>query len=226
MIKNWKLTCNLASPLCGNPPILDSILIYEMSLRLGAKHSKKLTRATKLKDIDDIPIPVAKKALSGIDVYRISNPILGVCYAEWSDHQAKRFDSCLISLFLNPEYRKSLLTASGPYKMRYVPVRVRLIKKISWFIRGDRKEINKIIKKIPSLGKYRHYGYGLINSWEWEEQENDYSIFAENKGQKILMKTVPTGKHLEGVKGFSKTFGGAFPPYWHPETFMEIAIPC
>lgn len=185
MIKNWKVTAHLLSPLCGDAPFIDSLLEYELSMRLGMKHARKLTRNVSLSEIKRPPIPLAQRTICGHDVYCCSDPILGEVKAEWSDHQSKRFDTDLSALMLHPLHRKKLLTSSGPYKSRFVPLRIRLIDKICWFVRGDRKEINKLLKKIPSLGHLRNVGYGIIGGWEYEEQEEDNSIFAMHQGKKF-----------------------------------------
>lgn len=227
MIKNLKVTCNLASPLCGEAPKIDSLLAYELSLRLGMKHARKLTRNVPLSEIDDVPIPLAKRTIGDYEVYCCSDPILGEVKAEWSDHQSKRLDPTLLAILIHPSQRKKLLTSSGPYKSSFVPLRCRLVDKVCWFVRGDRKEINKLLKKIIVIGHLRNIGYGRIASWEYEEVENNYSMFAENNGRSVLMKTVPIDvAKKEKCYGYRHSFGGAFPPYWHPETFMEIAIPC
>ena len=225
MIKNWKITCNLASPLCGDAPNIDALLEYELSLRLGMKFARKLTRNVPLSEIEQVPIPLAKRTIYGHDIYCCSNPIYGEVLAEWSDKQAKRFDTNMVALILHSSQHKKLLTSSGPYKSRFAPLRIRLIEKICWFVRGDRKEINKLLKKIIALGHCRNIGYGLIEGWEYEEQDEDYSIFAEHQGKKIIMKTL-TFEAGKTMYGFRHSYGGAFPPYWHPETFREIAIPC
>lgn len=226
MIKNWKVTCWLASPLAGEPPKIDAILEWELAHRLGMKHARKLTRNVPLSEIERPPIPLAQRTIAGRDVYCSSDPILSPTLAEWNDYQNKRIDTNLIALMLRPEERKSLLVASGPYKMRHVPIRVRLVERVVWFVRGDRKEINKLLKSVHSLGKGRNIGYGIVHRWEFDETEEDFSIVADCRGKPVLMKTVPTGPHLENYTGYRRSFGGAFPPYWHPETYGEIAIPC
>jgi hypothetical protein len=225
MIKNWKVTCNLVSPLCGEPPRIDSLLEYELSLRLGMKRARKMTRDIPLSQIEKPPIPLVKRTICGHDVYCSSEPIIGNVFSEWSDKQAKRFDTSTVALMLHESQRKKLLTSSGPFKARFVPLRIRLIDKIVWFVRGDKKEINKLLKKIVALGHCRNIGYGIIGSWEYEEMEEDYSIFANHKGKNVLMKILQI-EAAKGTTGYRHSYGGAFPPYWHPETFMEIAIPC
>lgn len=226
MINNWKATAYLSTPLAFDPPALDALLEWELARRLGMKHHNKLTRNVPLSEIERVPIPLAQRTINGRDVYCCSDPIIPAPRAEWSDHQSKRIDTDLVALMLAPSDRKSLLVASGPYKMRYVPVRVRLIDCVVWFFRGDRKEVNKLLKSVIGLGKHRNIGYGLIERWEYEETPEDYSIFAPCRGKPVLMKTIPAGAQLENVTGYRKSFGGAFPPYWHPETYMEIAVTC
>lgn len=226
MINNWKITAYLKSPLAENPPMFDSILEWELARRLGMKHSNKLTRNIPLDKIQRPPIPLVQRTIEGKDVYACSDPILPVPFSEWNDYQSKRFDSDIIALLVKDSERKSVLTSSGQYKNRFVPIRIRLVSCIVWFVRGDKKEINKLLKSVIALGKYRNIGYGLIDHWEYEKTENDNSIFVLYKNKKVLMKTIPSGSFLKNYTGYKKSFGGGHPPYWHPDTYMEIAIPC
>lgn len=227
-IKNWLVICELISPLCGEPPFIDSLLEYELSMRLGMKHARKLTKNIPLSQIERPPIPLARRTICGNDVYCSSNPIIGNVFAEYTERQSKRFDTDLVSGMLDKKTRsKKLLTASGPYKSRYVPLRIRVIDNIRWFVRGDRKQINKLLKKIVALGHGRGYGYGQIAGWSFVEYEKDNSIFAEHKGKNVLMKTLRIEATTAARStGYRRSFGGAYPPYWHPETFCEVGIPC
>lgn len=226
-IKNWLVTCELISPLCGDPPKICSLMEYELAMRMGMKHSRKLTRNTPLSEVDRPPIPVARRTFGDIDIYCTSDPIIGNVFSDHTEKQSKRFDTDMCALMLNEKSRKKLLTSSGPYKSRFVPLRVRVIDTISWFVRGDKKGINKLLKKVVALGRDRSYGYGQIGDWKYEEQENDNSIFALHQGKNVLMKTMPIATVQDaGATGYKHSFGGAFPPYWHPETFMEVGIPC
>lgn len=225
-LKNWRIKCNLISPLCGDAPRIDAIMEYELSLKMGMKHARKLTRNTPLSEIERPPIPVCRRTINGFDMYCASDPIIGNVRAEYTERQSKRFDSDMIAPMLDPKNLKNLNTSSGPYKSRYVPLRVRNIDCITWIVRGDRQRIAHLLKGIYGLGSERSYGYGAVHSWEYEEIEEDLSIFArDEEGKKILMKTVPA-ECANGCHGFRRSYGGAFPPYWHPDTFMEVAIPC
>lgn len=227
MLKNWKVSAWLASPLAGDAPALDAILAWELAKRMGMKHHNKTTRATPIDEILDVPIPLAKRDISGDVVYCCSNPIVPEPTApEWVERTTKRFDTSEIALLLDPSQRKNLLTASGPYKSRYAPVRVRLVPRVCWFVRGDRKEMNKLLKSVYAIGSHRNIGYGLVWKWEYEEVEADYSIYAMCRGKPVLMKTIPLGDGVENVCGYRRGYGAYRPPYWHPERQREVAIPC
>jgi len=226
MIGNWKATAWLSSPLAGEPPYFDAILEGEMAFRLGAKHQKKLTRDTSLSEITRVPIPLAKRTIADRDVYACSDPIIPTPSAEWADRTAKRLDTDLIALLLSPSERKSIGTTSGPYKQRYAPVRVRLIDRVCWFFRGDKHEVRRILKTVYSIGQYRKIGYGIVRSWEYEEMGYDCSIFANDGTDRVLMKTIPHSSETNDIRGYRLGYGGVCPPYWHPENYMEIAVPC
>lgn len=226
MLKNWKVTATLSSPLVGDAPDLSAILEWELSSRLGYKYHNKLTRDIPIDEIQVVPLPVSKRTFCGRDVWCSSNPILGEIHDEWVDHNNKRIDTHHIADLLDPRFQKSLLVASGPYKMRHVPMQVRLVESVTWFIRCDKSETRKLLKNIHGLGHKRNIGYGVVKEWIFEEQEKDYSIFADCRGKPVLMKTIPFGPHMENVTGYRREFRGAVPPFWHPANFMECAVPC
>jgi len=239
-LKNWLVSAWLASPIAGDPPELDGILAWEMSLRLGLKHAGKTGRWTPAEEIRDVPIGLAKRTYAGCDMFCCSAPILPPLDApEWTDHTGKRFESSKLAAAIAPEYRKSVMTASGPYKSRFVPVRVRLVPRVCWFIRGNREEVNKILKSVHSIGLHRAIGYGAVWKWTFDEVEKDYSIFAPHNGKIVLMKALPLpgrmgargnftidAPYLENVCGYRVSYGGYRPPYWHPSFQRAVAEPC
>lgn len=226
MIRNWKVTAHLLSPLAEEPPALDALLEYELALRLGYLRSRKLSRDVPLSEIERPPIPVYRQTIGDADVYRCSAPILPPADAEWIDYLNKRIDTSRIALLLAPEERKQLLVASGPFKMRHAPVRVRRVRCVTWFVRGDRVEINKLLRGIEFVGKKHVVGYGQVGQWEYQEVEEDYSITAPWQGQQVLMRAIPWGPWVHGMKGYRRSYGACEPPYWHPERYREIAVPC
>lgn len=224
-LRNWKITCYLSSPLCGDAPRIDAIMEYEMAMKMGMKHARKLTRAVPLSEIERPPIPVARRTIAGFDMYCASDPILDVVHADYTERQSKRFDSDICAELLNEKNRKKMNTSSGPYKSRYVPLRVRNVERIAWFVRGDKGRMDQLLRRIHAIGSERSYGYGAVSKWDYEEVDFDASIFADDNGTRIVMRVMPA-QSAEGASGYKRSYGGAFPPYWHPDNFMEVAIPC
>jgi len=224
MIKNWQLTAYLLSPLAGDPPRLDAVLMRELAQRMGMSTSK-ITRDTPLSEVMFPPIPLVFDDIDGRRIYHCSDPILPTPRQEWVDYHAKRLESDKAALLLREDQRKKLLVASGPYKMRRAPARIRLVNVVVYFVRGDRKEINKLTKKIRFLGKHTNIGYGMVERWEFFETEEDLSIYAVRTGKRVLMKTLPAGECLRDVCGYRLSYGAASPPYWHPENYSKIGVP-
>ena len=224
MLNNWKLTIHMIAPISEKPPMLEALLMWELSRRLGLC-KEDLTRDTLLCDVRELGIPICKKTISGIDVFQCSNPIYKAEY-EYHEHQAKRFECDKMALLLDPQERKTLLVASGPYKMRFAPVRTMLIPKVVYFFRGDKYEVNKLLKGVSFIGKLRNIGYGRISHFEFEQTEQNLSIFADDdSGYQVLMRTIPLVDD-KTIKGAFESYGACRPPYWHPDNYMEVLEPC
>jgi CRISPR type IV-associated protein Csf3 len=227
MLKNWKVTAYLNSPLIESGLSLEAMMQWEMACRIGTKHSKKMKRDTPIEEIEDVPIPIAKKTVDGIDIFSCSTPIISEIKNECVDRIARRFDTSEVALMLEERERKSILVAAGQYKMKYAPARVTTVDSVSWFVRGDRVEMNKILKKIYAIGKHRNIGYGVVSSWVYTEMEDDFSVVAQRENKKVIMRTLPIRYCVSnGITGYRKGYGSVITPYWHPSNYMEIAIPC
>jgi len=220
MLKNWRLTVNMLTPLAVKPPALDALLMWELSNRVSLNHAEKLTRGIPLSQVKKCEhLPLCKKTIAGVDVFRCSDPIYRIEY-EYHERQAKRFECDKMALFLRETERKSLLTASGPYKMRFVPIRCMLIPKVVYFFRGDKKEVNKLLKGIFAIGKHRNIGYGFVRNFEFQEMDEDYSVFAGS----VLMRSIPFVDDST-IQGAQIGYGSCKPPYWHPDNIMKILVP-
>ncbi len=226
MLKNWRLTINMLTPLAVKPPALDALLMWELSNRIGLNHAEKVTRGIPLSQVKKCEhLPLCKKTIAGIDVFRCSDPIYKIEH-EYHERQAKRFECDKMALILKETERKSLLVASGPYKMRFVPIRCMLIPKVVYFFRGDKAEVNKLLKSVFAIGKHRNIGYGFIRDYCFDEMQEDYSVFAPGEdGKKILMRSIPIVDDPD-IIGAKRSYGSCKPPYWHPDNYMEVLEPC
>ena len=228
MLRNWLVSAWLSSPLAGEPPAIDAVLAWEMSLRLGYKHAKKMGRWIPESEIQDVPIPLARRTIGGYDILCASDPIIPpLVIPEWTDHTARRFESEKMALMISPDLRKSVLTASGPYKSRFAAERIRTVPRVCWFVRGDKKEMNHLLKYVFAIGRHRAIGYGQVYKWSYDEVEDDHSISTLQRGKPVLMRAVPMPSAMDlNACGYRQSYGGWRPPYWHPALHREIAVPC
>jgi len=210
----------MLTPLAVKPPALDALLMWELSNRLGLNHAEKLTRGVPLSKVKKCEhLPLCKKTIAGVDVFCCSDPIYRIEH-EYHERLAKRFECDKMALMLHESERKSLLIASGPYKMRFASIRCMLIPKVVYFFRGDKAEVNKLLKSVFAIGKYRNIGYGFVRDFEFEETQEDYSVFAE----KTLMRSIPFIDDAI-IEGAQIGYGACKPPYWHPDNMMKILVP-
>ena len=223
-IENFKIICYLNSPLVGDPPPLDSLLTYELAFLVNEK-SKKYTKATPLSEFKRLPIPLTEYDIGSYKVNCCSNPIYKID-AEWNDKFSKRFETDMLSKFIDPKKRKTINIGSGYLRSRFQALHAKIINKVVWFARGDSDEAFRILKNINSLGYFRKMGYGIVAKWEVEKIKDNYSIFVYDSGRKILMKTLPDCEETEKMVGFRYGFGAYKPPYWHNENQGKIIIPC
>lgn len=221
-------TAHLAGPLAGDPPQLDSLLEWALSLY----HSKavpgyKVDRKYPAPPPGDIPIPILRVALGRFAVGCCSSPILPVPDAEWVEHVAKRIGVERAGLLAEPS-RLVVATTNSWTKSYRLPLRCRRVACVKWFARGDRRETLKLLRKaVPSLGKKVADGYGRVERWEVERVDGDASWFARSPLGPVLMRPLPVGPWLpDPLLGARRSFGACAPPYWHPDRYGEIVVPC
>jgi len=91
----------------------------------------------------------------------------------------------------------------GFYKNKNCPENLILTNKLIGYCRGNKKEIEKCLKKIKYLGKRRNCGKGKIIDMKINVIKNDYSIIKNNKAMRYL----PNKESIRLVR--------YRPPYWH-----------
>lgn len=224
--------------------MLDAILEYVMSRRMGSvlassQGERHLTRTALHPDLPvnpgAIPIPIDRRRVSGFPwpIPCCSSPIF-LAKHDGVDHYTRRPD-------FEPELicsgnRNVFYTGMGEFKSYRLPLRIRVIDRIVWFAMGrgrtrDRghaggaSEVRKLLRKVSHIGKKNSQGYGRVNEWKVEIQEDDWSWFAPSDGGKVLMRPLPLSAVGNAV-GFRRWFGAVVPPYWMPEAFTDSAVPC
>lgn len=231
------VTAELASPLCGDAPMLDALLEAAMVWRMpsimasknGHRHQTSLRpqRGQSIGEVGRMPIPMMRQMIGGWNVACCSSPILSEANGEWVEHINRKFDISNADL-LAPKERIKISVADGSWRSYHLPRRVRSIHRVRWFALGKGKDMRKLLKTIPAIGGETNVGYGRVSQWTVEHIEDDLTWFADAPdGGKVLMRPLPNCDELpQGLVGWRKGFGACVSPYWHSSRFCEVVQPC
>lgn len=218
-----KVTCMLQSAIASDVPMLDAVIEGEMAHRLGK--GATIQRDQPAPRYGEIPVPYLRATFGGMSIPCCSSPIWATAM-ESVEHFGKRLATEHSSL-LSPDKRQMAPMTNGVFKSYRIPLRLRDCGRIVWFIRGERREVRKILRDIHSLGKKRSFGYGRVKEWQVENVEQDLSWFAKTDRGTILMRPLPKCDDLPAdLIGFREEFGAAQSPYWHPDRYIERVVPC
>lgn len=214
---------HVSSSLAGDPPMLDAIVEYELGMRQGCEY--KLQRHEPAPEYGEISIPILRQRIGGLLVPCCSSPILSP-EIETVEYYAKRLSVENADLII-PKKRRVVTTSSNEFKSYRLPLHIRIVKQIVWFVEANRKPLLGVLKRINSIGKKRSQGFGRIEKWTAERIDDDFSWFVNTKSGQILMRPLPDCDDLpDGLIGTNPDFGSVQPPYWHPDRFMERVVPC
>lgn len=226
------ITARLASPLCGEAPQLDALLELAMApFHESGRPQHQIDRNQPAPPAGVIPIPIPRRSVAGWPVARCSGPIEAEPDATWVDHVAKRIGTEYAPI-LKPEARRKIVISNTWTKSYRLPMRIRQVSAVCWFAVGRAGVLRTFLARhITAIGKKRSVGYGRIAAWEAQPWPEDWTWFAPDpdSGKPILMRPLPVGdgSHLPGdLIGARRDFGACVSPYWHPERYTEIVVPC
>jgi len=106
-------------------------------------------------------------------------------------------------------------------KMLYVPCR-----KVVFYADGEKSEIERLLRKLPALGKKRHAGFGFVKKVDVEEIEESRSVVWDS----VAMRPAPgwAVDAVETVKRFKRMelLPQAYkPPYWSKANVKMCTVP-
>jgi len=117
--------------------------------------------------------------------------------------------------------KKRVDIGRGFYKNYHMPLITKSYKTITFYVRGDMKEIKRLLETyIHYLGKKGSQGYGQIKEWEFEEIENNYSVIKNNE----IMRPIPAKQEKIdfNIDELEIRQHAIVPPYWRDE--KELCI--
>lgn len=148
---------------------------------------------------EEFPMPLARATVRGEQVWRASALFPEGETAETFTHWRKRFRVGRVELT-----RGSPNLANGVYRDWNMPLPLLLAHKMVAYAVGDRRDLLKLLRRVPALGKKRAHGHGRITGVEIERIKADYSLVMDGRAMRWLPD--PRGVRLVRPR----------PPYWHP----------
>lgn len=121
---------------------------------------------------------------------------------------------------LSPEISKAVSDSTGRYQRRVVPVIAHPAKQLTWRAVGDPELISDLLTDLPSIGKHRGVGEGLVTGWDViaAPELTDWAAGHEHEPG-VLGRSVPPRcltNHSAGAAPLTAT--GVRPPYLHPDS--------
>jgi hypothetical protein len=221
--------CDLVGPLAGDPPMLDGLAVDRAALLRG--HWQHVDRRLAAPPPGTVPIPIAVSTVGGWPVAHCSSPILGEVWSDRHDHYHKKYPAGYAH-WLAPDQLQQVNTTGGPLKSCRLPNRVRGVDRICWIANANWRELWKLLRDVQAIGKDRAMGYGPVGVLGWgareaPELEGAWWYAAGPKGAPVLMRPLPRGPWLpDGLVGSRRDWGAVCSPYWHPDRWTEIVVPC
>jgi hypothetical protein len=224
-MKPLKITAWLDAPLAGEIPMLDSIVEWSMSLHLDSI-CPGVKRAGPDEPVEPgtIPIPIRRRRVGRFPVPLCSAGITPAPIIDTHEH----FHMSMAGIRATETCdRRVLSVKSGQHRSYRLPLRVRVVDRVCWYVVGRAKDLRRWLRGVPAVGKKTAYGYGLVARWEVEPAGEDWSWFAPSPAGPVLMRPLPAEVDLpDGLIGYRRWFGSPVPPYWQRNLYTEIVQPC
>lgn len=121
---------------------------------------------------------------------------------------------------LSPHISKTVSDSSGRYQRRIVPVMAHPATQLTWRAVGDPDRIQDLLADLPSIGKHRGVGEGLVTNWAIRETPTVSAWAAGHEHEPgVLGRAAPprcvanTDTRTAGI-----TTTAVRPPYLHPDS--------
>lgn len=227
MFKNFKAIAHMRSPIAAiDPIILDSIILAAKAkeiLREEFYSGKNIAGSKEM--IEETLDPILDKQNG---VYCTSAGIgdnreyVGSWAKRWDDKNDDVVD-------FSTKGKERIDIGSGYFKNFHMPIVLKSYKTVTFYVRGNMEEIQRLLENyIFYLGKKGSQGYGQIRAWEFEEIEEDMSIWKDGEP----MRPIPAEKCKKYIEECMKNCNRLnvkqhpiIPPYWRNDNIEMCVIP-
>lgn len=220
MFNNFKVIAHMKTPMVAiDPIILDSIISAAKAKEiLGEDFYTGDNIAGTREDIESMLDPILDKQ-NGVYCASMGLGDNREYVGSWSKRWDDKNDDVVE---FKGRGKQRVDIGAGFYKNYHMPLVLKSYKTLNFYVRGNIEEVKRLLENyIFYLGKKGSQGYGQIRKWEFEEMEENWSVWKDNKP----MRPIPVRHCEEYIETQMKTGEPinarqhpVIPPYWRKET--------
>ena len=195
---------------------LDSILSY-LCLRdaLGDLFYCMPTEETI--DVSLLNLPLKRTS----DVYHSSVGIYANNVKLYRDTIYKRFTDKETHKLTHRQQKGRIKTNQGHFKDFMINLPIIITDAITFYCNGDKKELERLLSHLTSIGKKTSIGGGRIRNITITETNEDYSFFKDN----CIMRPIPATMDVPVFEGMIFQQQPYKPPYWDKNNVCMCIVP-
>ena len=168
-------------------------------------------------DISDLQLPIKQTN----DVYHASVGIYGDNLRLYRDRLYKRFTDKETYKLTHRQQKGRIKTNQGHFKDFMINLPIIITDTITFYCNGDKKELERLLSHLTSIGKKTSIGGGRIRNITITETNEDYSFFKENH----IMRPIPATMDVPVFEGMIFQQQPYKPPYWDKNNVCMCIVP-
>jgi CRISPR type IV-associated protein Csf3 len=222
-----QITFSLSSPMLLTYPWIhfDGIISHLMAQEIFQEYYSLLPTRQPIPFNAYLPVPLEKEHFVVDDqqvfFYRASVSIVSDENAITSETVYKRFDDRFTE---NLQTKKRKIRVDGGiYRSFAIKFAGNYSPEVTFFAKGDKKQLSSLLSELFYLGKKSSYGYGRIQDYSIISVDEDYSFIKNSKTTKPLPANYVL-QHLNLLPS-EYAFLSYRPPYWEKQNHTYCVPP-
>jgi len=195
---------------------LDSILSY-LCLRDAVGDLFYCMPTEETIDVSLLDLPLKRTS----DVYHSSVGIYADNVKLYRDTIYKRFTDKETHKLTHRQQKGRIKTNQGHFKDFMINLPILITDTITFYCNGDKKELERLLSHLTSIGKKTSIGSGRIRNITITETNEDYSFFKENH----IMRPIPATMDVPVFEGMIFQKQPYKPPYWDKNNVCMCIVP-
>lgn len=195
---------------------LDSILSY-LCLRDALEELFYCMPTEETIDISLLDLPLKRT----IDVYHSSVGIYADNVKLYRDTIYKRFTDKETHKLSKRQQKGRIKTNQGHFKDFMINLPILITDTVTFYCNGDKKELERLLSHLTSIGKKTSIGSGRIRDITITETKEDYSFYKENN----IMRPIPATMDIPVFEGMIFQQQPYKPPYWDKNNVCMCIVP-